>query len=205
MGSWSPLLGNAMVSYDGWDRWYLEASTQREMVESLPAIAEQDISQTWSGSADYKLTPAFTAVAGLFEMNISDGNQRHGGIGRLIYSPPSLEGFNLQLRIKSINSDFRSTTYFSPVKLREYELLAAYRKSVTPNWVAGAQLGGGTQRVDSDSRELVDAEVNLRGWFTPSLGLKEKLGCTNSGGFSVGQGKNGYLYCDANVSLIGVW
>jgi hypothetical protein len=203
--SWSPTVGDAMVSYDGMDRLYFEAAVQREMVESLPAIAEQDISQTWSVSADYKLTPTFTVVGALFRMDISDDNQRNGKIGRLIYSPSSLEGFNLQLSAKRIDTDFRSFAYFSPRELSEYELLASYKKSVTPDWVAGAKLGGGVQRVNSDNRQLVDAEVSLRGWFTPEFGLQGKLLCTNSGGFSVGQGKDGYRYCDANLSLIGVW
>lgn len=205
MGSWSPLVGSVEVSFDGWERWYFEASTQREMVESIPAIIAHDISQTWSGSADYKLTPSFTAVGGLFVMDISDGNRRQGEIARLIYSPLDYEGFNLQLRAKRVDSDFSSYAYFSPLHLQEYVLAASYRKALNADWVAGAQFGAGTQRVDGDNRQLMEAMLNMHGWFTDSLGLRGKASCSNFGGIAVGQGKNGYLYCEATLSLISAW
>ncbi len=207
LGDWSPSLGEAMLSATPAKRWYLEAAAQREIIDTVTAVRAHYLADTLSASADYQLNDEFTLVGGLFTQSISDGNQRLGKIGRLIYSPARWEGVNLQGRVKIVDSDFNGTGYFSPGQLSEYMLLAGMSTSLfAESWVIGGQLGIGAQQIDNNDYDgLYYGEIKARGWFSERLGLDGKFSCSNAGEAGFGQGAANYRYCLMQLSLIGVW
>lgn len=206
-GDWSPTLGEANVSYKTSGPWYMEASAQRDIIDTVTAIRTRYSADTYSASADYALTPNLTLVGALYTQAISDGNNRVGKVARVIYSFSQIEGFNVQGRIKLVDSDFRGTGYFSPRELKEYMALTGYTRSIFgERWSVGAQAGIGVQSADdADSIDLFYGEVKIKGWFSDLIGLEAKANCSNTGGFSTGQSTTNYRYCLGSLSLISVW
>ena len=206
-GNWSPILGEANVSYKTPGPWYVEASAQRDIIDTVTAIRSRYSANTYSASADYALTQDLTLVGALYTQSISDGNNRVGKIARVIYSFPQIEGLNVQGRIKLVDSDFRGTGYFSPRKLKEYMALTGYSRSVMGGrWSIGAQVGAGVQRADDAGNiGLFSGEVKIKGWFSEFVGMEAKASCSNTGGLSTNQNSTNYRYCLGSLSLISVW
>ncbi len=206
-GDWSPTLGEVNISYKTPRPWYLEASVQRDIIDTVTAIRSRYRADTYSASVDYALTPELTLVGALYTQSISDSNNRTGKVARIIYSLPQIEGLNVQGRVKWVDSDFRGIGYFSPRKLREYMALVGYTRSIlAERWSAGALVGAGMQDIDStDSNGLFYGEVKIKGWFSELLGLEAKASCSNAGGLSTGQGSANYRYCLGTLTLISVW
>jgi len=206
-GDWSPTLGEASASYKSSGPWYVEASAQRDIIDTVPAIRIRHSTNTYSGSADFAVNQALTLVGALYKQSVSDGNNRTGKLARVIYSFPNVEGLSLQGRFKLVDSDFRGTGYFSPGKLQEYMALVGYAHSVLGGrWSVGALFGNGAQRIDdTESSPLFYGELKLKGWFSEWVGLDAKASCSNTGGFSAGQSEARYHYCVGSLSLIGAW
>ncbi|MBI2383937.1 MAG: hypothetical protein HYV18_07700 [Gammaproteobacteria bacterium] len=204
---WSPALAATSLSWRPARRWYLEASTERELVDTVAAIRERNLVDTAALSADYRLFEPLTVVAAGFRQSLRDGNERTGRVGKLILSPPQADWFNLQLRTRRVDSDFRGTGYFSPRRLEEYDLLIGVAGApLSDRWSLGLTAGGGRQRIDGDvSNAIFSAELKARGWFSDHYGLEARAGCANTGRLAAQPAEDGYRHCSANLNLIGSW
>jgi hypothetical protein len=204
------VLGGATLAHDT-GPWHLELYGDRELVDSVPAIQRERRSDSVGASADYRFTPAFTAVVAGYHQSINDGNDRNGGILRLIYQPESWHGFGLQTRSRYVKSDFDGIGYFSPPVLEEHLLLAGYTHvTKDEKWVFSLLGGAGRQRLrdaagDTTRNDLYSAEAKLRGWFNESWGMEGRAGCSNTGGPNNGVPDNNYRYCSATLSLLLAW
>lgn len=203
---WTPFLGAALLSSDS-GAWHLEASAERELVDTVTAVRARNLLHTYSVSADRLLNREFTLTGLLLKQNFDDGNDRIGGLLRLAYSPESLEGFSTQLRARRVDGDFRGVGYFSPLRLEEYTLVVRYSRPVWRQRLRlTGQVSGGAQRVDNtDTNPIYSAELRLRGFLTEHVGLESQLGMANTGGLDAGAGSSGYRYNYGNLSLIYAW
>ncbi|HET8731617.1 MAG TPA: hypothetical protein VFM34_10985 [Moraxellaceae bacterium] len=203
---WSPTLGHAAVSVP-LAPVTLEAGVERALVDTVIAARRETTFDTWNATADYTVSPQWTVVGGGLLQDFSDGNQRQGGVFKVVYSPSTLEGFNAQLRLRRLDADRQGIGYFSPDRFEEGLLLLQYGHPLPGDrFVLTGQVGGGVQRIDSrDNFAVFVAELRARGWFTDTLGMEGKLGCTNTGDIAVGAATGGYRYCYANLTLMRPW
>ena len=206
-GAWSPTLGSAAVNWKPADRWYVEASVERDLVDTVVAIRNRVRFDTAAVSADWTLVPSLTLVAGASRSAFSDGNDRRARTLRLILSPAALPWFNAQLRARRADSDATGIGYFNPRRLEEYEFLV--RVAGAPfgdRWNVSLRVGAGNQRVDRGSRSAIySVDARARGWFTDDYGMEARAACTNTGGLSAAPADEGYRNCLASVSLIAAW
>lgn len=201
---WSPTLGNADFDIHLTPRLSVDLGGDSSLVDTVIAARRHTRFNTGNLSADYRLLDSVTLVGGVLEQWFSDGNHRFGRLGRVIWSPSWLEGFNAQLRVRRIDSEFRGIGYFSPDRLEEAEGLLQYGHALPGgHFVLTGMVGGGVQRVDRGSTSaLYQGELRTRGWFTDHWGMEAKAGCANTGGLQVQAATGGYRYCYGNFDLI---
>ncbi|UCF89067.1 MAG: hypothetical protein JSV70_02115 [bacterium] len=205
-GDWSPWLYSGNLHYRPDDRWYLEVFGERSIVDTVTSVRLEYLIDTYGLSADYKINQEFTLVGALFTQDITDGNNRFGKVGRVIYVPRGQDHMNFQLKMRMIDSDFNGTGYFSPEKLTEYYFLfQAARPFADDNWVFKALLGPGIQMIDGhngtdDTKPAFLAEGRIKGWFTQEFGMEGRLGYTTAQ--STGGGER-YIYGEMN--LVHTW
>ncbi len=111
---WSPLVYGLTLSSQPHPRWYFELAAERDLVDTVAAVRNETLEDSYSLSADYKLSSSLTMVGAPLVQNFSDSNQRWGGVVRLIYSPPQYEKFSVELKGRLLKSDFAGVGYFSP-------------------------------------------------------------------------------------------
>lgn len=208
---WSPWLGGIMLTHAPNDRWRFEGSIDRELIDSVPGIRQELTSDNFTLSADWRFAPQWTLVGALLHQSVDDGNDRNGGVLRLIYELPQIEGLTLQTRSRILRSDFDGVGYFSPPRLEEHLLLAGYSTAfLEDRWVFSAVAGPGRQRFEDDfgnttRNDLHWVELKLRGWFNDHYGLESRGFCSNSGGPNTGAPDNDYRYCSVQFSLLYSW
>jgi hypothetical protein len=206
-GGWSPALGSAALHWKPAERWYVEASGERELVDTVAAIRQRVRVDTAALSADWTPVPSLTLVAGVARSDFSDGNDRRARTLRVVYSPPSLPWFNTQLRLKRADSDATGIGYFNPKRLEEYEFLV--RVAGAPfgdRWNLSLLAGAGQQRVDGGARSAIySIDARARGWFTDHYGMEARAACTNTGGFGASPADEGYRNCLVSATLIVAW
>jgi hypothetical protein len=197
---WSPLLYSLNVANSPGDRWNLEVHGERGIVDSLPSVRLEYLIDTYGFSVDYAATDELTLVGALFRQDVTDGNERLGRVGRIIYTPGTKEWLNLQVKARIVGSDFDGIGYFSPATQSEYYLLVgAARPFAGDNWVIKGLAGPGLQRIEDhgggvEKKAANHAEVTLRGWFTQQFGLKMGFGCTTAQ-----ETGSGSKYCHGDV------
>jgi hypothetical protein len=202
--SWSPTLGSADFDIHVTPRLSFDVGGDSSLVDTVIAARRHTRVNTGNLSADYRLLDSVTLVGGVLEQWFSDGNHRFGRMGKLVWSPSWLEGFNAQLRVRRIDAEFTGIGYFSPSRLEEALALVQYGHALPGGrFVLTGQLGGGAQRVDGgNTAALYQAELRTRGWFTDHWGMEAKAGCANTGGLQVQAATGGYRYCYGNFNLI---
>jgi hypothetical protein len=203
---WSPVLGGASLGQRFSSSWAGEISVDRELVDTVTAVRERNLVTTWAGSLDYAWSPSWTVVVGANTQDLRDGNERHGRSLRLAWAPPQAD-WNLQLRLRRIDSAFRGNGYFSPRRLEDALLTGTWHQPLAGDrYLLTLRAGAGLQRIDrGDDEALYLAELRGRGWFSPHYGFEARASCSNTGGFNAGPAGDGYRYCDAVVSLIAAW
>jgi hypothetical protein len=203
---WSPLIGGVNLRQQLAPRWSGEVAFDRELVDTVTAVRARNLVSTWAGSLDYLLAPAWTVAVGANIQDLKDGNERDGRSLRLVWAPPEAD-WNLQLRLRRIDSAFRGVGYFSPRRLEDGLLTGTiHRPIASDRYLLSLRLGAGAQRIDSgDEEALYLAELRGRGWFDDHFGFEARASCTNSGGFNTGPAGDGYRYCEALLSLIAAW
>jgi len=206
-GDWSPTLGGAGIAYDANPRWHFEGSADTDIIDTVAAANRHLRVATYNLAADNHFDQSWTVVAGVLRQNITDGNARTGGLLKIIFAPPRLDGFNVQMRVRRVASDFAGVGYFAPERLTEALLLFQYGVPLPGDkWTLTALAGGGAQRVnDQDSARIYRMELRLRGWFSEHIGLEGQAGCSNTGGFNTSSAGGGYRYCFGHLGLIGSW
>lgn len=203
---WSPTLGHATGSYTA-GTVTLAAGMDRELVDTVIAARRETTLDSWHGVVDYAATPEWTLVGGALLQDFSDGNQRLGGLFKVVYAPAALEGLNTQLRLRRLDGDRRGIGYFSPDRFEEGLLLLQYGHALPGDrFVLTGQAGAGMQRIDGrDDNAVFLGELRLRGWFSDALGLEGKTGCSNTGELVTGPAGNGYRYCYAVLTVLRPW
>jgi hypothetical protein len=201
---WSPTLGSANFSFHMTPRLALDLGGESNLVDTVIAARRHTRFNTGNAFLEYQLLDSVTVVGGVLEQWFSDGNHRFGRLGKVIWSPSWLEGFNAQVRVRRIDSEFAGVGYFSPSRLEEAIGLLQYGHALPGgHFVLTGVAGGGVQRVDGmTTSSLYQAELRTRGWFTDHLGMEAKLGCSNTGGLQVQAATGGYRYCYGNLALI---
>lgn len=201
---WSPTLGSASLAYHAMPRLTLDAGAEAGIVDTVIAARRHTLVNSANGFLEYQPLDSVTLVGGVVQQWFSDGNHRFGRIAKLVYAPSWLEGFNVQLRARRIDSQFSGIGYFSPPKLEEAIGLLQYGHALPGGrFVLTGVAGGGEQRVDGGSAtSLYQGELRLRGWFSDQIGIEAKAGCTNTGGLEVQAATGGYRYCYSSLSLI---
>lgn len=208
---WDPTLGNGLVAHRFNQRWYGELFAERALVDSVPAIGNELILESGGFSLDFRVLPSLTLVGAVLIQNISDGNDREGGVFRVVYEVPGITGLTLQTKSLRLDSDFDGVGYFSPEEREEHLLLVGYARPVfSQRFVLRALAGPGEQRLengfgDTVRNDLLYGELGIKGWFTDHFGLESRAVCSNTGGPSTGVPADDYRYCSAELSLIGSW
>lgn len=208
---WQPTLGNALVTHRFNERWYGELFAERALVDSVPAIANELILESGGFSLDYRILPSLTLVGAVLVQSISDGNDREGGVFRIVYEVPGVTGLTLQTKSLRLDSDFDGVGYFSPEEREEHLLLVGYARPVLgERFVVRALAGPGRQRLengfgDTTRNDLLYGELAFEGWFTDHFGLESRAICSNTGGPNTGVPTDDYRYCSAELSLIASW
>jgi hypothetical protein len=203
---WSPLLAHLNASVE-LAPVSLVAGVDRELVDTVIAARREITLDSWHLVADYTAGAEWTLVAGGLLQDFSDSNHRKGGLFRIIYSPSRVEGLNAQLRLRRLDGDRRGIGYFSPDRFEEGVLLLQYGHALPGGrFVLTAQAGGGQQRIDGrDTNPVFVAELRARGWFTDTLGLEGRTGCSNTGDLVTGPAASGYRYCHGQLTLMRPW
>lgn len=206
---WSPVLGNITVIHVPGENWRFEGSAEKTWVDSVPGLRQKLGMNAYSVSADWRFADQWTLVGALLNLDIDDGNNRNGGIARLIYDIKSRPGMTLQTRSKWLGSDFDGAGYFSPEKLQEHLFMVGYNRPILQERWSVKILGGvglqkyqvtsGSDRVRND---LYYLELGIRGWFDDHFGLEGKSYCSNAGGTNRDASDSDYRYCHLGLSLI---
>lgn len=201
---WSPTLGAANASWHVTPHWNLSAGAERDIVDTVQATQHEIRFDTYNASTDYRFGETFTVVGGVLAQDFSDGNHREGGLARLIWTPPALDGFNTQLRWRRLDADFRGFGYFSPDRFEERMLQLQYGHGLPGGKFSLTGVAGrGEQQVDrGEASAIFLAELRTRGWFTDHFGLEGRAGCSNVGDLNVRAAGGGYRYCYASFSLM---
>lgn len=204
---WTPTLGAIAADYRITPRWTLSASGDFDVVDTVIAIRQHTRFDTYNVSTDYQLRDTVTLVGSVLQQRFSDGNQRNGGLARVIYSPFQLDGFTAQLRLRRLNSEKQGLGYFSPDRFEEAMALLQYGHALPGGHFAMTLMaGGGEQRIDGTSTTTVYVmELRTRGWFSDRIGLEGKAGCSNTGDAVFRATTDDYRYCYGTMTLLGAW
>jgi hypothetical protein len=203
---WSPLLYSGNASHRPSDKWYIELFIERGIVDSVTSVQLEYLIDTYGFSLDYAVNDEFTLVGALFSQDVSDGNDRIGKVGRIVFTPHMHDWLSLQVKTRIIDSRFDGIGYFSPDTLTEYFFLVGLaRPFAEDDWVIRGLIGPGRQKIEehdgsSESKPAFLTEIKLKGWFTQEFGLDARLGYTTAQ--STG-GSSRYLY--GHVNLTHTW
>ncbi len=204
---WSPTLGALAVDWSPAKAWRLEASTERDLVDTVVAVRNRTRMDTQTFAVDLAIHPTVTAVAAVGYSAFNDGNDRLHRIARVIWSPSRWQWINLQLRGKRADSDASGAGYFNPRRLEEYE--AQIRLAGSPfgeRWVVSLMAGTGQQRINGDNPSSIYAlESRVRGWFNDHYGLEGSAACSNVGSLSVAASQDDYRMCQLGIQFIASW
>ncbi len=204
---WSPVLGSLSAHWLPTKDWRLEASGERDLVDTILAVRNRTSIDTGAMSVDWALTSTITAVVAASYSSFSDGNDRLTRSARLAWSPAEWQWFNLQMRAKRADSDAVGVGYFNPRRLEEYEAQARLAGSpFSDQWVLSLMAGVGQQRIDHNSpSRIYSLETKARGWFSAHYGLEGRAACSNTGSLSGTAAQSGYRFCQVGVQLITSW
>ncbi len=204
---WSPVLGALAVDWNPTGLWRLEASAERDLVDTVVAVRNRTRMDTGTVAVDLALHPAVTVVAAVGHSSFNDGNDRLHRIARVIWSPAQWQWVNLQLRAKRADSDASGIGYFNPRRLEEYE--AQIRLAGSPfgdRWVVSLLAGAGQQRINAgDPSSIYSLESRVRGWFSDNYGVEGHAACGNVGSLSEAASEDDYRMCQLGIHFIVSW
>lgn len=198
--AWSPFVYSSGLVYQPGTRLYVEANTEKNIIDSIVGIANQLTITTNSVSVDYKVTDELTFVVAGLNQIVNDGNRRLGSVGKIIYTPDNNSGYNIQLKIKTITSDFNPIEYFSPDKLQQKLIIVGYGRAIlNDNWVIKGHIGGGEQAINGIKEFAYTYKVSMRGRSTDNVTSIASYECNDD------KGDYGYSYCFGQLSATYSW
>lgn len=205
--AWSPVLGNIVAGWTPGEQWHFELSGERDLVDTVQAVREENLVDTLALSGDYRFWGPLTLILSGFIQDFRDGNERAGRAVRLDYASERWPGLGVQLRGRRIDSEQRGVGYFSPRRLEEYDVQARYSLPLFDDrWNLGLRASIGEQHIDGTrSATIYAAEITGRGWFSDHYGLEGRAGCSNTGGLSGDSAEGDYRYCSAVVTFVASW
>ena len=182
--SWNPILFGGTLSYKPTAKVYLEASYDRELVDTLKAVKAKDWVDTSSFSVDYELMRELIVVGTYYHQHFKDHNDKDGLVGKLVYTPQKYSWLNLSGYYKRVSSEFKSRLYFSPDKNEEVVATVQIKKAIiNDNYIGRLKVGFGHQWI-KDSGNHTDKSLSLveggiKGWFNDHWGIDIYAGYTN--------------------------
>ncbi len=200
--AWSTETFNLSYRQPNLKPYYMEASLERSIVDSLLAINNKIMVDTYTLSADAPVANEFTLVGAAIYQSFTDNNTKHGGLIKLVYSPNRIEGLSTALVFKQIRSDWAGTGYFSPDKQQLNYLETSYATGIIQDkFFLKSTLALGKEIINNTTRNnFLKAELRLRGWFDDVNGLEGRLGCSNTGDAFANHGASDYRYCYATLN-----
>lgn len=204
---WSPTLGSARLTHRFERPVYVEVSAARTLVDTVYAVRRRWTIDGAGLSVDLGPVHGWTLVGAYTHQDIDDGNERDITVGRLIHEPAGTDRWVLEARVRSLDSAFDATGYFSPRDLDEYLMMVTYRRPVLDErWFLSLRAGVGEQYIDDhDGESLYVLEAEWRGWFSDHWGLESRAACMNTVELNTGGSADGYRYCSARVALMRSW
>jgi hypothetical protein len=180
-GHWSPVLYAGSVGFDPSARWHLEASAERDLVESLEAINRRLYVDSYNAAVDFEIAPGWTAVGAYTHQYIDDGNDRDIELLKIYYMPRGLDWLRLEAYGKHLTSSFEGVGYFSPERLWEYMAIAQVSRPLAGDRFLWRARGGAGQQFVNNEPGKISAliELKVRGWFSDSLGAEAVGGFSN--------------------------
>jgi hypothetical protein len=109
--AWSTETFNLSYRQSNIKPYYLEASLERSIVDSLLAINNTILVDTYTFSADAPVANEFTQVGAAIYQSFTDDNAKQGGLIKFVYTPNRIEGLNTALVFKQVRSDQQGTGY----------------------------------------------------------------------------------------------
>ena len=181
---WSPILYAGYAAFDPGTRWHIEASAERELVDSLAAVDRKLYVDSYNASIDFSVVPACTIVGAYTHQFVTDGNDRDIEWLKVYYLPQKLDWLRLEAYGKHLTSEFQGVGYFSPARLWEYMAIVQVARPFAKDKFIWKLRGGiGQQFIKNVSGKIASLlELKIKGWLSDHWGLEIAGGFTNQSG-----------------------
>lgn len=203
-GSWQYLQGDARWTMQTSDRFGLSLGAERAPVLTTAAIAQRIADNTYSLGANLRPAARWYLLPTYYRQTFTDGNQRDGGVLRLLLSPADIPGTAGALGAELSTRLFHSSetgrrAYFNPSHYRATELglVGVYR--FTPRWRLRANVDAGRQTIDGSDAGIYGIAATLQGRLPGNGRLELQLG--RSSAASANSGGNGYWNNRIDLSI----
>ncbi len=178
-----------------------EANIERSIVDSITAINNKILVDTYTTSADFILNDAFTFVGVGIHQDFSDDNNKNGGLLKLIYTNNKFNSVRTSLVFKQLNSDNQGTGYFSPeTQQLKYVNFDYSTPIISDKFLFKTSFVLGIETINNqNNNNLIKLEFGLRGWLTDLHGITGRIGCDNTGDTLGTRNNDSYRYCYAGL------
>jgi hypothetical protein len=198
---WSPLAFTLNSVYIPNWRWRFEGYLEREVIDSIAAIEDENMFLSAGAVADYYIDEEYLVVGGLSTQLTRDDNRRDGVMAQFVYIPKSLEGFLVKLEARYRTAKFDPPEYFFPDSHEQYFVIFRYVTGLgeEQTWLLRAEAGPGVQYINHVREEALKYRLSLEGPLTQDMNLTAIYGCSSDGG------SQDYEYCYASLNLSYYW
>lgn len=182
--------------------YYYEVAAERSIVDSIQAINNRVMVDTYSASFDVPVTAQTTFVAAAIYQSFTDDNSKQGGIIKGVYSFDAIKGMNASIVMKQLNADRRGSGYFSPDKQLQYYATVDYSVPVfDEKFKFKSSISLGREIINDDIyNHLAKIELGFKGWLDDVNGLEGRVGCSNTADTQSNRSQNQYRYCYATLN-----
>jgi hypothetical protein len=203
-GSWQYLQGDARWTIQSSDRFGLSLAAERAPVLTTAAIAERIVDSTYSLGTNLRPAARWSLLPTYYRQTFTDGNQRDGGVLRLLLSPGDIRGTAGALGAELSTRLFHSSetgrrAYFNPTHYRATELGLVGVYSFSPRWRLRASADAGRQTIDGIDAGIYGIAATLQGRLPGNGRLELQLG--RSSAASANSGGTGYWNNHLDLSL----
>ena len=198
---WDPVLFGLNAVFQPDESWRLEAYIERELIDSIAAINDENSFIVGGMVVDYAFLQEFTLVAGVSQQQFKDDNRKKGWLAQFLYSPGWFKGFTAKLEARESSADFNPPEYFAPDSHEQYFIILRYITALDNNklWWLRLEGGPGRQTIDDVDESAAKYRIDLEGPITQSFNLDLYYGCTSDGG------EDHYEYCYGGAELHYLW
>ncbi len=211
-GDWTPVTGQARLTWLPRDRWRLDAEAGRSLVETPQAIAERVSVDSLALGMDHRPQPGLTLSLGLAALRFDEGNLRRRVNARVEWRLPHHPRWSVGADAMAFESTrptgpgVAARGYWNPQRYGEARVFGAWRIE-RADWDAGVRLGlGRSSERDGDglrSRGRPNFWELNAGWDPGASARWQFVLGGSGGGFGVSQGGAGYWRRYAGLSFSG--